>query len=299
MRWNLDQLQAFVTTVQSGSFSAAARLLGKAQSGISTAISNLEADIGFELFNRSQRYPVLTEKGRSLYPQAYNLLQQCSNLDARINTLVSDQKFELTLAMDEVFPEQALGQALFNIERNFPDFRLTLINGSQGDIIDYVRNKQADLGLLVQNNPISEDVYAIDIGRLDYVLMCSPEHPLAKLKQVSITDLQQHRQYVYCNKRGKPYNQPLSADYWFLDSYFYIVPLVIQSGGWAIIPLNIAQLKIYNCGLTSLSVTEFKVLPASTISIIKRRNDADAQISQWLIHYLQQQFNAQLATSLV
>ncbi len=291
MRWNLDQLQAFVTTVQKGSFSSAARSLGKAQSGISTAISNLETDIGFELFNRQHRYPTLTQKGKSLYPQAYNLLQQCTHLDSRINTLLNDQESALTLAIDEVFPEQALEQTLYQSQKNFPHLKVTLINGSQGDIIDYVRHKQADLGLVVQNTPVSDDVYGVDIGHLNYVVMCAEEHPLAQKEALSVFDLQQYRQYVSCNKQGQAYNAPLSADFWLIDSYFYIMPLVIQGGGWAIIPQSIAQNKMFNLGLKQLNIKEFSVLEASTISIIQRRDAADTATSQWFIPYLTQQLN--------
>ncbi len=60
MSLSLEQLQAFVTTVETGSFSAAARHLGKAQSAISTAVSNLEIDLDNSLFVRSGRYPVLS-----------------------------------------------------------------------------------------------------------------------------------------------------------------------------------------------------------------------------------------------
>lgn len=47
-----------------GSFSAAARKLGKSQSTVSTAIANLEIDLGLNLFDRSSRKPMLTEHGR-------------------------------------------------------------------------------------------------------------------------------------------------------------------------------------------------------------------------------------------
>lgn len=52
MSLSLEQLQAFVATVETGSFSAAARYLGKAQSAISTAVSNLEIDLDNSLFVR-------------------------------------------------------------------------------------------------------------------------------------------------------------------------------------------------------------------------------------------------------
>lgn len=60
MRYSPEALTAFVETVAAGSFSAAARRLRKSQSTISTSIANLEADLGFDLFDRSARQPVLT-----------------------------------------------------------------------------------------------------------------------------------------------------------------------------------------------------------------------------------------------
>ncbi len=282
MRWNLDQLQAFVTTVEKGSFSSAARSLGKAQSGISTAISNLETDIGFELFNRQHRYPTLTEKGKSLYPQAYNLLKQCSHLDSRINTLLNNRESSITLAIDEVFPEQVLEQTLFEAQKSFPHLKLTLINGSQGDILDYVQQKQADIGLLVQNMPVSDEMHALNIGQLNYLIACAESHPLAQRDDLSIFDLQQFRQYVNCNKQGQTYNTPLSADYWLIDSYFYIIPLVMQGGGWAIIPQSIAQHTMFNFGLKTLNIKELNGIETSTISLIQRRDAPKPPFRMWL-----------------
>ena len=46
MRYSPEALTAFVEAVDSESFSAAARRLRKSQSTISTAIANLEADLG-------------------------------------------------------------------------------------------------------------------------------------------------------------------------------------------------------------------------------------------------------------
>ena len=69
MNWTLYQLEAFVLAVNHGSFSAAARKLGRAQSRISTAIANLEVDLGFELFDRSAKLAVLTKHGEDMFIQ--------------------------------------------------------------------------------------------------------------------------------------------------------------------------------------------------------------------------------------
>ncbi len=56
MRYSPEALTAFIETVAAGSFSAAARRC-VSQSTISTSIANLEADLGFDLFDRSARQP--------------------------------------------------------------------------------------------------------------------------------------------------------------------------------------------------------------------------------------------------
>jgi Bacterial regulatory helix-turn-helix protein, lysR family len=57
---SLDQLRTFITAVDEGSFSAASRRLYRSQSVVSETVSNLEGQIGVQLFDRSGRYPVLT-----------------------------------------------------------------------------------------------------------------------------------------------------------------------------------------------------------------------------------------------
>ena len=73
--WTLDQLRQFVLTADSGSFSEAARRLGRAQSAVSTAIGLLEADLGVELFDRSRRNAQPTDAGALLLLEARELLR--------------------------------------------------------------------------------------------------------------------------------------------------------------------------------------------------------------------------------
>lgn len=65
---SLDQLRTFVTVANEGSFSAAARKLNRVQSAVSDLIAKLEANIGVPLFDRSNRYPTLTNKAKCCWP---------------------------------------------------------------------------------------------------------------------------------------------------------------------------------------------------------------------------------------
>jgi len=64
MAISMEQLEAFVAAAEHGSFSAAARVLRKAQSAVSTHVANLEADLGLSLFSRAGRHPALTAAGQ-------------------------------------------------------------------------------------------------------------------------------------------------------------------------------------------------------------------------------------------
>lgn len=64
MHPSFEQLLAFVTVVNQGSFRAAARKLHKTQPTISAAIQNLELEIGFTLFERTHGKATLTDKAR-------------------------------------------------------------------------------------------------------------------------------------------------------------------------------------------------------------------------------------------
>lgn len=76
----MDQLEAFVSAAEKGSFSAAGRALRKAQSAVSTQVSNLETDLGVMLFNRAGRNPSLTAAGERLLAEARLILDRREHL---------------------------------------------------------------------------------------------------------------------------------------------------------------------------------------------------------------------------
>lgn len=70
----LDQMRVLVAVADAGSFSAAARKLGRVQSAISQAIQTLETTLGLSLFDRSGKTPQLTDAGKALVGDARALI---------------------------------------------------------------------------------------------------------------------------------------------------------------------------------------------------------------------------------
>ena len=86
---SLNQLRIFIATVEEGSFSAAGRRLSRAQSLISESIGNLEAQLGVALFNRSGRYPRLTEEGSALLSDARAVIARLDGMKARAKDMAA------------------------------------------------------------------------------------------------------------------------------------------------------------------------------------------------------------------
>jgi hypothetical protein len=68
---SVDQLLVLLTVAEAGSFTAAAKRLGRATSAISYAIDTLESQLGISLFDRgTTRKPKLTQQGEAVVSEA-------------------------------------------------------------------------------------------------------------------------------------------------------------------------------------------------------------------------------------
>ena len=94
---SLDQLRTFIAAVDEGSFSAASRKLLRSQSVVSETISNLEQQIGVQLFDRSGRYPKLTAAGSVILGDARSIITGVDLLKARAKGMSAGLEPELSV----------------------------------------------------------------------------------------------------------------------------------------------------------------------------------------------------------
>src|ERR1700760_1177422 len=122
----LDQLRTFIAAAEQGSFSAAGRKLRRAQSVVSQTLANLEGQLGVVLFDRSARYPTLTENGRALLLQAREVADRMDGFKAQAKTLREGLEPELSLSIDVMYPMAELIVAVGGFRDKFPHTPLRL-----------------------------------------------------------------------------------------------------------------------------------------------------------------------------
>ena len=145
---SLDQIRAFLTTVDAGSFSAAARRLQRAQSGVSDLIARLEAQLGVALFDRTGHTPRLTEAGAVLLSDARTVVAAIDALRARAKGMAAGIEPELSVVFDSVFPMAAITQAAADFAQAFPRTPLRLYVEALGSSYQPLLDRRATLGII-------------------------------------------------------------------------------------------------------------------------------------------------------
>ncbi|WP_144214089.1 LysR family transcriptional regulator [Shewanella donghaensis] len=288
MNWSIEQLQAFVTAVNLGSFSAAARSLGKAQSRVSTAIANLEIDLGFKLFDRTGRLPVLTVQGEQMYIEANAVIAQCERLNAKASSVVTEDELLLTIAIDEAVPIFTFEEFFEKTANTFPLLKLTILNGSRDDIAQWVESGKADLGILFLGEALSDSLEFFTIDSFHKSLIVSPNHPLADIPVPNISQLNQYKQFVICDLETK--SKPISANCWHVDSYYYITSLVVRGLGWALVPEHIANSDWYSGEIKALSCYHISDSITIEMGLVKRRDKGAGNIMNWMFGEVEKMF---------
>jgi len=291
MNWTLDQLLAFVTAAELGSFSAAARQLHKAQSRISSAIANLELDLGFELFDRSSKFPALTALGKEMLPEARAVLNQCLRLDSRALAAANKEPISLRIAIDEALPLATIHSIFSQVGDLFPNTHLVITNGSQDDIATAIARQKADIGFMLSNSALPAGLTLQSLGHFKKILIVGNKHPLANAGVLSLAQLQQYRQFVLCNRSGENRENALSPNHWDLDSYYLICELVTQNQGWAIVPEHIAGAQWFVEQITAVK-TDFLSDILIEIGIVKRLDSPNSEITEWITEKMRHLINS-------
>ncbi|WP_054113552.1 LysR family transcriptional regulator [Marinagarivorans algicola] len=257
--FSIEQLQVFITTVETGSFSAAARRLNKAQSVVSQHIINLELDCDATLFDRSGRYPTLTKAGKNLLPHAQALILQHQRLKNSVSGLKQGAPSELKIALDEGIPFKKIANITHELQLEFPYITLEFLSASSLDIIDMLKDKNPLTGIIFSELTIPSYLDYECVGSIKFDLYVAKSHPLASQICKNIDTLRLHRQLIIRsrNTHSSSFQIKISPNLCYADNYFLLLELALQGNGWCLLPKHIADESVESGQLVKLPI-EFK-----------------------------------------
>ena len=242
MKYSPESLNAFVQTVASGSFSAAARALGKSQSTISSAVAALEADLGFTLFDRQGRQPVLTQQGKRALAQVEAILHASHRLDELAVRLAQGVEPRLSLAISDFWQADHHEKLLKGFEARYPDIEFECMIAEDEDVLALLQSGRVQLGIVRAQPRLLPDIAAARLQvQAEMAIWLHRDHVLARQPQVTEAALQEVRQ-LRLNTWAQSSTRPLSAGrVWSAPSYLLLLEMAEQGFGWSVLPRWLVQ----------------------------------------------------------
>jgi DNA-binding transcriptional LysR family regulator len=191
----LEGIEAFVTVVDAGSFSAAAERLGIAKSMVSRRVGELESRLGAQLLHRTTRRLSLTESGRDFYERATRLL---IDLDEAEQSVVSGQaalRGRLRLAAPLSFGVLHLAEALDEFALLHPELKLDIhLDDRQINLVEEGFDLAVRIGQLQDSSLVARP-----LAPIHFVLCASPAYLERHGEPRHPKDLSTHQGLVYGN----------------------------------------------------------------------------------------------------
>ncbi|USD36597.1 LysR family transcriptional regulator [Ferrimonas sp. SCSIO 43195] len=282
--YTLEQLRMFVAAAEQGSFSAAARKLGKAQSVVSQGIANLEIDLNLTLFDRQGRSPVLTKEGRVLFEQTQMLMLHHQRLQSSALSLSAGEESHLVLALDEVLMMPGLESILVEFTRQFGSTSLEFLTVASPDVVSLVDQGRAHLGLMFSQIPYPAELDASYIGSLPFQAVVSPDHPLVGESNLTLSCLSGHRQLQVRGTQGKPLVDfpVVSQDCWGSNNFYMTAELACRGFGWGYVPSHLVQDPAFSQRLVALNMPSDSQQWQVPVDLVTRPEAGFGPALQWL-----------------
>jgi DNA-binding transcriptional LysR family regulator len=231
----------FVEAAALGSFSAAARKLGKQQSTVSEAIANLEIELNLTLFDRATRRPTLTAQGKAMLMHAQQVLDASDRLTRAAHRLADGMESTLTLVLSDTYQSNRFEAVLTEFEQRYPDLELECMIAEHSDVVALVQQGRAQLGLVGAQADYPPDIgFEALVDPSELGLYVGKRHRLATVAHVTLDmlrDVRELRISTYVGARAERRHTLC----WSASSYLVLLEMTELGFGWAELPRWLAQ----------------------------------------------------------
>ena len=187
MEW--QQVVGFYHVTKLGSFTKAAKATFRTQSAISQQIKNLEEELGCQLLERIGKHKLrLTSAGERFFKFSESILEKYNTLTEEIDEIKGLQMGHLRMAAPFTTLYHLFPSALKSYINKFTNVELTILDRSQQDILDLIKNGDIDFGLVLESN-VNSDFTALRWKKVKTVVMTPIGHPLTKVKSVTLKQI--------------------------------------------------------------------------------------------------------------
>jgi DNA-binding transcriptional LysR family regulator len=185
---HLETLKVFCDVVETKSFSVAASQNYVTQSAVSQQIRMLEEKYGRRLLERTRGNVQLTPAGEILYQAGKQIVERYQELEERLQAVAKIVGGTVRVATVHTIGLYELSAQLKRFLKAYPQVQLQLEYSRSNKIYEDALKGGIDLGIVAYPNR-RPGITVIPFREDRLVLVCPPQHPLARHRQVSIKKL--------------------------------------------------------------------------------------------------------------
>lgn len=178
------RLQVFHAVAKQRSFTRAAEALFMTQPAVTFQIRQLEEQYRTRLFERRTGDVALTPAGELVFSYAERILALNDELDTRLAELSGEVSGQLLIGASTTIGETLLPQLLGEFDALYPRVRARLIVGNSETIASRVAERTVDIGAIDVESALP-GLDSTACGEEELIVICAPDHPLAKSSRVS------------------------------------------------------------------------------------------------------------------
>jgi DNA-binding transcriptional LysR family regulator len=188
-------IEIFVTVVEAGGFSSAARIVNLSRSAVGKAVSRVELRLGSRLFHRTTRSQNLTEDGKLYYEHCQRAIDELKTAKAMLESGRRSARGRLRVTMPVLFGRLCIAPVLTRLASAHPDLELDL------NFTDRPVDLVADgFDLAIRNGPIRAGAGLMVrlLAQEEMSVFAAPTYLSLKGVPATPADLKDHHAITYC-----------------------------------------------------------------------------------------------------
>lgn len=197
----IGEVETFITVVDAGSFSAAARSLGVSKSHVSKILSRLEERLGARLLNRTTRHLGMTDIGQDFYDRGQAVLAQLEEAERAVTALQTEPRGTLRLSGPLTFGVKHLTPAVAQFMLKWPHLRVDMhLDDRRVDLMA----EGFDLAVRIVHQLDDSSFIARRLGRVRARIWASEAYLARRGAPRTPEDLKDHDCLIYSYQRNGP-----------------------------------------------------------------------------------------------
>ena len=175
---------------QNFNLTSASKKLLTSQPGVSKSIIEFEQELGIKVFLRhGKRITGLTEPGLIVYKLVEQILFEIEKLKNLGLEYASSEEGSFTIGTTHTQARYSLPKVIKNFSENFPNVKLTLLQGNPKQIGEMVLSGRADVAIATETITDFEELVSIPCFNWEHVIIVPKKHDLLELKKITLKDI--------------------------------------------------------------------------------------------------------------